>query len=282
MSNLEVRRIPFDFEEVPFLWNPEQPRFSMMMNQLSFVTIGFEKYICKAIRAAEPLITDPEVSEEARLFREQEAVHAVAHQKHVKGLIAQYPGLQYALDQVIQRYDDLFEAHPLKYHLGYTGGVEAIFTPFFRMILDNRAILFAGGDERVSSLLMWHFCEEIEHRSSALTIYNHVVGEYWYRISNTKGFLAFSRSLFEMMSEEFKKHVPNVPAEAYEGDPFESVPRIDKVKSSIGILGAQVPWHKPVHQRVPDYYQEWLDHWNAGDDVTRLYGQPPNKLKQAG
>ncbi|MFK7894691.1 MAG: metal-dependent hydrolase [Myxococcota bacterium] len=280
MSNLEVRRIPFDFEDVPFMWNPEQPRFSMMMNQLTFVTIGFERYICKAIRAAETEISDPEVATEARLFREQEAVHAVAHTKHVKGLVAQYPGLQSSLDKVVKFYDDLFEEHPLEFHLAYVGGTEAIFTPFFKMILDNRATLFAGGDERVSSLFMWHFCEEVEHRSSAITIYNHVVGKYWYRLTNTRKFLGLSGSLFELMAEEFKKHVPNIPEAAFEGSPFDSVPRIDKLRSSMGILGAQVPWHKPVNQAVPDYYAEWMAHWNAGEDVTRLYGQPAQELKK--
>jgi acetyl esterase/lipase len=31
-----------------------------------------------------------------------------------------------------------------------------------------------GGDPGVSPLMLWHICEEIEHRSSVLNIYNHV------------------------------------------------------------------------------------------------------------
>lgn len=283
MSNLEVRKIPFDFEDVPFMWNPEQPRFSVFMNQLSFQTIGFERYICRAMREAEGQISDPAIAEETRLFREQEGVHAAAHTKHVKGLIAQYPELQSSLDKINKIYDDLYEQHPLEYHLAYVGGLEAIFTPFFKMILDNRSSLFAGGDERVASLLMWHFCEEVEHRNSAIMIYNHIVGKYVYRMKTAKSCIALSGSMFELLLEDFKKYVPDIPAEGLTGSPFDSVPRMDKVRSSLSILNAQLPWHKPSNQTPPDYYAEWLAHWNAGDDVTRIYGQPPVKqLKKAG
>ena len=80
MSNLEVRKFDWDFEGIPFVWNPEQPRFSVLMNQITFVIISFERYITKAMRAAEPRITDEAVRQEARLFGQQEGVHAAAHQ----------------------------------------------------------------------------------------------------------------------------------------------------------------------------------------------------------
>ncbi len=275
MSNLEVRKFDWDFEGIPFVWNPEQPRFAVLMNQITFVIISFERYICKAMRAAESRITDPEVASEALLFKEQEGVHSIAHQQHAKALVAQYPGLQSVLDKSQQSYDELFESHPLEYHLAYAGGLEAIFTPFFKMILDNRAVLFSGGDSRLSSMLLWHFCEEIEHRSSALMVYNHVVGSYRYRISNTGHFRKHAGSLFEMAIEEFKAHVPDVPHEVYEGNPFASVPRGAQIRSTLGILSSQLPWHNPTHQPLPSYYDEWISHWTWGDDVTRLYGQPP-------
>jgi predicted metal-dependent hydrolase len=274
MSNLEVRKIPFDFQGAPFVWNPEQPRFSILMNQVGFLAIGFERYICKTFREAESRITDERIATEARLFREQEGLHASVHTKHAKALIEQHPGLQTALDRVIESYDELYDAHSLEYHLAYVGGLEAIFTPFFKMVLDNRAVLFSGGDTRVTSLLLWHFCEEIEHRSSALMVYDHVVGDYWYRLKNSRGFQAHTRGIVEMLTEEFKQNVPDVPSESYEGDPFAGVSRWGKFRSAMGILSSQLPWHDPAHQPIPDYYQEWLDQWTAGDDVTHIYGQP--------
>ena len=34
MSELEGRKFEWDFEGIPFLWNPEQPRFSVLMNEV--------------------------------------------------------------------------------------------------------------------------------------------------------------------------------------------------------------------------------------------------------
>ncbi len=275
MSELEVRKIPFDFEGAEFIWNPENPAFSILMNQITFFVIGFEKYMCKAMRAAEPLITDAAVAEEARLFREQEAVHSIAHRKHAKVLIERYPGLQASLDKTIDSYDQLFREQTLEYHLAYGGGLEAIFTPFFKMILDHRDVLYGGGDARLSSLFIWHFCEEIEHRSSALMVYDHVVGNYWYRLRNTWGFQRHTRSLFDMLTEEFKQHVHDVPSDYYELNPLEAIPRLDKIKAALGVFDSQMPWHDPVTQPLPDYYEEWLGYWQAGDDVRQIYGKRP-------
>ena len=281
MSSLEVRKFDWDFEGVPFIWNPEQPRFSVLMNQITFVIVSFERHIAKSMIAAHSRITDDAVATEARLFRQQESVHAVAHTQHARALLAQYPGLQSVIDKAQQSYDELWESEPLEYHLAYAGGLEAIFTPFFKMILDNRAILFSGGDARLASMLLWHFCEEIEHRSSALKVYDHVVGDYWYRIKNTRKFQAHAGSLFEMAIEEFKKHVPDVPHDVYEGNPFADVPRLATMRSAVGILSSQLPWHDPTHQPLPNYYDEWLVRWKAGDDVTQLYGRRPAISQEA-
>lgn len=274
MSTLEVRKIPFAFDGAAFIWNPENPAFSLLMNQITFYVIGFEKYMCKAMRAAESVITDPEVLEEARQFRAQEAVHSLAHREHAKILIEQFPGLQTALDKAIKSYDDLYDEQPLEYHLAYAGGLEATFTPFFKMILDHRDILYSGGDARVASLFLWHFCEEIEHRSSALIVYNHVVGKSWYRIRNIPSFYRHSSGIFKMLAEEFRRNVPGIPEEYYALNPFAGIPRIAKLKSLIGVVDSQMPWHNPDHQTLPDYYQEWLSHWNAGEDVRQIYGKP--------
>ena len=275
MSNLEVRKFDWDFEGIPFIWNPEQPRFSVLMNQITFVIIAFERHICKAMLEAESRITDPTVATEARLFRGQEGVHAAAHRRHANALLAQYPGLQSVLDKSQKAYDDLWESEPLEYHLAYAGGLEAIFTPFFKMIIDHREALFSGGDQRLSSMLLWHFCEEIEHRSSALMVYDHVVGDYWFRIKNTRKFQAHAGALFDMAIEEFKAHVPDVSHDAYTGNPFASVGNVARMRSAVGILGSQLPWHDPTHQPLPAYYDEWLGHWTSGEDVRQLYGRPP-------
>ncbi len=274
MSDLEVRKIPFEFEGAEFIWNPENPAFSIFMNQITFYVIGFEKFACKAMRAAEAVITDPAVAEEARLFREQEIVHSLAHRKHAKALFERYPELEETLNKTIKSFDELFAETSLKYQLAYAGGIEAVFTPFFKMILDNRETLYKGGDARLASLFLWHFCEEVEHRSSALMVYDHVVGSYLYRLRHAWGGLSHSASIMDMIKEDFKKHVHDVPQEYYDLSPYATIPFSAKVKATLGVLDAQMFWHNPDTQPLPDYYDEWMAHWNAGDDVTQVYGKP--------
>jgi predicted metal-dependent hydrolase len=272
MSDLKIRKIGFRFQDTDFIWNPENPFFSILMNKITFFVIGFEKYICQAINDAEPLIKNPAVLKEAKDFRTQESIHSMAHRKHAKALIERYPGLQETLDKVVQSYDRLYASKPLKYHLAYIGGLESIFTPFFKLLLDNRKMLFGGGDAQVSSLLVWHFCEEIEHRSSGIIVYDEVVGSYLYRVLNFRKFIAHSTGLFAMMDAEFQKHVADVPIEFYDPKRSRPLPLRGRLGSAIGVLMAQMPWHKPVHQSVPDYFQEWMGLYDSGADMTQAYG----------
>ena len=273
MSDLVVRQIDFDVDQAKFIWNPANPSFSVLMNQITFFVVGFEKYMCCVMRDAEAQITDAAVMEEARAFRQQEAIHAQKHMRHARALIAQYPALQGVLDKVLASYDDVYNTHPLEYHLAYAGGLEAIFTPFFKMILDHRAVLFEEGDAQVASLFVWHFCEEIEHRSSAYDVYNHVVGSHWYRIRNTGAFQKHTRDLFDMIKNEFELLVTDVPENAYTDNPFARIPIWAQLRSAVGVLASQFPWHDSVNQPLPDYYHEWLGHWQSGADVSQIVGK---------
>ena len=272
MIDLKVRRIPFNFDGVDFVWNKQNPEFAITMNKVSFFAIAFEKYICQAMRDVEPLVTDPRILQEVKDFRAQEGLHSMAHRKHVKALIAQTPALQGALDRAVALYDELYAAEPLKYHVAYTGGLESIFTPSFKVMLDHREHLF-NGDARVASLFLWHFCEEIEHRSSGLVIYDHVYGNYWYRVSRFKGFMRHVGTVIAAITEEFQKAFPEIPAEWMTGYSNYKIPRAAKMRSAFGIAMSQMPWHNPENQPLPEYFHEWSGHYDRGEDVTRVFGE---------
>ena len=272
MIDLKIRRIPFDFAGVDFVWNKADPAFAITMNKVSFFAIGFEKYICQAMNDAESLISDPRILQECKNFRVQESIHSVAHRKHCKALVAQTPALQAAIDRSVALYDELYAAETLKYHLAYVGGLESIFTPSFKLMLDNRDPLFLGGDTRVASLFLWHFCEEIEHRSSGLAVYDHVYGNYWYRVSRFKGFMAHVGRVIGAITEEFQKAFPDLPTEWFTGYSNYKMPRLGKLRSMYGITMSQMPWHNPEHQALPVYFNEWSARYDRGEDMTRTYG----------
>ncbi len=289
MTELEVRRIPFKFDDtVPFQWHP----------------IAFEKYIVTVTRQALSLISDAAVAKEADEFLRQEAQHSRAHRLHLKALIAQYPGLKETLDQAEADFDRLIETKSLNFNLAYIAAMEASFTPYFKLTLDHADEFLAPGDARVASLLAWHFVEEVEHRSSALVIYDAVVKNRWYRpwvaLQAGAHVLGVSFRIFD----GFYKHVPVEDAgmdprrlhpikgpllqlrtwrpfgrggrvvEDHQAPPSK-ITKNERWAMVLGELRAQVPSHDPEHQPLPDYADAWFEAYERGEDMTLSEGMVP-------
>jgi hypothetical protein len=100
-----------------------------------------------------------------------------------------------------------------------------------------------------------------------------VVGSHWYRIRNTGAFQKHTRDLFDMIKNEFELVVKDVPNNAYSDNPFASIPIRAQLRSAVGVLASQFPWHDSVNQPLPDYYGEWLGHWESGADVSQVVGK---------
>jgi predicted metal-dependent hydrolase len=300
MPHLEVRRPKFDFtDDVPWDWNPQNPGFSFFMNATSIIAICFEQMIVSAVQEAKPLIGDPEVAAEATAFLRQEAQHSSTHRKHVTALIKQYPRLQQTFDEAAASFDHLTATKPLDFRLAYIADLEATFTPSFKMLLDNEETLFRPGDDRVASLLIWHFVEEVEHRSSALVIYDEVVGRPWYRIRALPAVVKHLMSVLAIIADGVNAHVPEVdrkvdartllhthrmklalrrlnpfgpkePTPAFPGA-FSTVPFKDSVTAGARVLLSQTPFHNPAHEPLPELAGRWFERWDRGGDVTRWY-----------
>ncbi len=301
MTDLQVRKMRFGFadEPVPFLWNETNPAFSSMANAVSFLAVAFEKMIGQMIPEPTPLIDDPAVVAEAEAFVRQEGQHSMAHRQHVKALIARYPGLKDTLTQVTAAYDDLSANTPLRYPLAYTADLEATFTPVFKLMLDNDDTLFAPGDDRVASLFLWYFVEEVEHRSSALIIYDAVIDDPWYRMRVAPSVFRHVWAVLRIACAGFNAQVPlsdrKVDAISMFGMqarkkallqrlPFSKTPNDGPVGSAFGHLRArqmltafggvvrsQIPGHNPAGEQLPALAGQWFDRYDAGYDVTRWY-----------
>lgn len=270
MSDLVLRKIPFNFDGVEFMWNPENPAFAMTMNTVTFQAIGFEIYICRAMRDAEKFIADPAVLAEARMFTAQESVHSLAHRKHVKALVGRYPGLQSVLDESIADFDVIYKIEDLHFHLAYAANIEATFSPLFGTFIEHRHRLFGGGDPRISALMLWHFCEEIEHRSAALDIYNHVVGNRMFRLKMLRKVFGHIVANASRITEGFRRNMPDVPQAAYQGA-FAAIPKPAMARMIMGIVASQMPWHNPERGSVPAFYGAWRERYEGGEDMSALH-----------
>lgn len=301
MTDLIVRKLRFAFAEypVPFLWNEANPAFSSMANAVSLLAIGFEKMIGGMITEAMPLITDPAVAAEADAFVRQEGQHSMAHRGHAKALIKAYPGLRETVDECNAMFDKMAAEKSLDYRLAYTADLEATFTPVFKLMLDHDDTLFAPGDDRVASLFLWHFVEEVEHRSSALIIYDHVINDPWYRMRMAPSIFKHVMSVIKVACEGFNRHVPMADRKVdalslfstYRGkqawrrrmpfgwpadegpvvDAFKHLPKREMATAVAGIIRSQLPNHKPAHEKIPVLANEWFARYDDGYDVTKWY-----------
>jgi predicted metal-dependent hydrolase len=297
MTALQARRLNWDFDgDVPFLWLPGNPPFSAMMNAISVIAVAFEPYIVTAVREAMGTITDPGDREEAEAFLRQEAQHTRAHREHVNALVRRYPGLRATVSEAMAMYDRLREEEPLAFHLAYVADLEATFTPTFKLWLDHEEALFRPGDGRVASVLLWHFVEEVEHRSSALIIYGAVVQDPWYRVRALPHVRRHVMSVLEVITAGFNEHVPFeerqfdarnfLPRHRFRQQVMSLVtlgrrpapppvvgklPRARVMACTWGLLKSQMPGHDPARQPLPAFAGEWMRRYESGADVTRYY-----------
>lgn len=301
MTQLKIRNLPWRFGgDTPFQWNPANPAFGLGMNTLSFLGPAFERYIVTAVREAMHEIRDPGVRREADAFLTQEALHASAHRAHVKALTAQYPGLEEVSTELDRRFDELLANEPLHFHLAYIADIEATFTPMFDLFLRHRDRLFDNGDPRVAPLFLWHFVEEIEHRSSALIVYDEVVGKPWYRFRQVPKVFSHMAECANTCGRGFNRHVPKEVRLA-EGLEDATLSPIEILKRSFArrgrgasapsassgstgasvsenlvlacrLLRAQIPGHSPANERTPPFADEWIEAHERGKNVVDWYG----------
>lgn len=307
MTDLVVRKIPWDFDaSVPFLWQPANPNFGIFCNAFTFIAVPFERYIVSAVRKSQDRLNeDPDVGSEAEAFLRQEAQHASAHRKHMLALVEQYPELERCYDDANTAYDELIDEQPIEFHAAYIANLEATFTPLFKVILDNRDSLFGGGDQRVASLMMWHFVEEIEHRSSGLMLCRHINSDPWYRVKQIRRTFRHVGRLSALIAKTFDETVPfedrgasaqdlmsNSPLLSefkyrlpcgrlrrarHSGPPgmFHAVPTVSLAKMAWRLALSQTPHHDPADQPLPEWASTWMHAYDRGRDMTSFFGSPP-------
>ena len=306
MTNLVIRKIRWEFDAgVPFLWQPANPAFGMFCNVFTFIAVPFERYLIKALRQAQDAFeTAPEIAAEADAFLRQEGQHAAAHRKHMTALIERYPGLERAYDDATRMFDDLIAAHPVEFHAAYVANLEATFTPLFKVMLDNRDSLFGGSDPRVAGLMMWHFVEEIEHRSSGLILSRHLTPDPWYRVRRIRDTFRHIGEVAAVIARTVDEVVPIedrgmsavdlmspallIDEFVYRGPGgrrrrqrrtgtdtlFHSVPTGELARMVWRLTLSQMPHHDPAAQPLPAWAATWMAEYERGTDMTAFVDMP--------
>jgi len=184
IPNMEIRKLPFEFSsDIHPHWHKQKPEWSHMVNGTSLTMPFLEPYLIKTMRKANELIDSAALKNEVNLYIGQEGQHFQQHRKFNDILINNgYAELATIEAEMKQTYRHFENNKSLKFNLAYAAGFETMALGVAHWLINDKKYLFEGSDTNVASLILWHFVEEIEHKCVAIDAYNHLYGNYFYRI----------------------------------------------------------------------------------------------------
>jgi uncharacterized protein len=193
---IRARRPRFDLAESPVQWIPGDPMASHMMNVLHVLLPPGERWFCDVYREALPLITDEKLRRDVKGFMGQEATHARAHDAGCEYLarhgidttrvVAQGEWLRQNVGGATpfgRPVPKVLRRNWLVARLSAIAAIEHFTAVLGEWILnDSEALDADGANAPMLDLMRWHGAEEVEHRSVAFDVYQHVSGNYARRV----------------------------------------------------------------------------------------------------
>ncbi len=183
-ARMTVRRMRFPYPESPKAWwNPARPEFSHVVNAASLGMPYLEPYLIDTMRKAKERITDPALLKDVDLYIGQESTHFRQHQQWNKRLADLGYKAVPEMEAILKAdYESFAKNRSFAFNVAYAEGFEAMALTIGHMLVEEREHLFGGADPAVASLILWHFVEEIEHKTVTYDVFKALDGRYAWRI----------------------------------------------------------------------------------------------------
>ena len=181
------RKVKFDFNDIPKHWIPNDPISTHILNTAHMILPAGEFWFCRVFNKALPYVTDEKLKADVKGFIQQEAIHGRTHQ-HAQTYFDQH---QIDVKPFIQRMHYFFEIllgekplgiNALKFavnekrwlvlRLGIIAAIEHYTGVAGQWSLDNTSL--DDADPIMADLFRWHLAEEVEHRSVAFELFEHM------------------------------------------------------------------------------------------------------------
>ncbi len=266
-AGILVRRVQFEYPaDLEAHWHPARPEWSQVVNAASLLMPYLEPFLIDAIRAALPRLADPALVEEAKGYVGQEAHHSRQHRRFNDLLVARgYDGIPAYEQQLERDYARLTRERSLEFRLAYAAGFETMALALGHLLIRMRVPLFRGADPSVTSLVLWHFVEEIEHKRAAFDVYQAAVGRYGLRVRGlvhaTWHTLSRTRQAYRMLLRKDELW-----------GTWRTRVRMSLLMLRIfgyatpWILEALLPWHDPARFSDPEWARDWVRLYEAGEE----------------
>ncbi len=189
---IQPRKVKFEWQNTPVDWIPQQPFASYFINQINTMLPAGEFWFCRLYNRVLPRIQDPKLKADVQAFIRQEAMHAKAHQSaNDQYLAARHISpkrnlavMQYLFEKILadqpfgKDLPQFLEPQWDILRLGIIATVEHMTCVLGKYALYNTRWQMMGADPELLDLIKWHGAEEIEHRSVAFDLYQHLGGSY--------------------------------------------------------------------------------------------------------
>ncbi|MGH7962031.1 MAG: metal-dependent hydrolase [Candidatus Binatia bacterium] len=284
-EGIVARKVQFEFPpDFKPHWHPTKPEWSQLVNGASVILPYFEPCIIDAIRKATTHITDPALLTEAKAWISQESQHFRQHRRFNEMLIAKgYEQVRELEQQFAHDYGQIPQTKSLKFQVAYAAGTETMALAVGHMMIQQRDYFFRDADPAIASLWLWHLVEEIEHKNVAFDVYQHLYGDYWYRVYG----------LIYGMVHNFRRlrqaYIVLLKADGLWGK-WKTRWAIKKVAFRLltrmlpQVFLHALPGHDPAKIADPAWMQEWVALYDKGEqgllklDTTKVHLSPAAML----
>ncbi|WP_025274006.1 metal-dependent hydrolase [Haloglycomyces albus] len=191
---LQPRNVEFNWSKVPLHWIPNEPFATHTINVLHLLLPEGERWFIRVFEEALPYIQDEELRKDVLGFIGQEALHADAHERVLDHLKEQgidcepyQEHMRWLFHRALGDKPGLSESQSKRYLQERVALIAAIehFTAFLgQWALDAEGLDAANADPMMVDLLRWHGAEEVEHRSVAFDLAQHLAPSYPLRIKS--------------------------------------------------------------------------------------------------
>lgn len=179
---ITVRRMAFEYpERVEPDFIPGAAEESLLFIGLSLLLPYLEPYLIRSMNQAKKIITDPALVDDLARFNAQEGQHYKEHARfndRVRG--RDNPALLGLEAELKADYERFTAERPLRFNLAYAEGFEAMTAATAVMLMEE--VGQRGIPNEIEALMAWHAIEELEHRTVAFDVYEHVHGRWLYRL----------------------------------------------------------------------------------------------------
>lgn len=258
-----IRRMDLPFDGLSRHWAKGDPYLTHMLNGLHFVFPEGERFFIRSVRHFRDEAPD-ELRERIDRFFGQEAQHQRTHLHAFRAIAASGFEVQSFLDAYRRRaYEEIEPRRSPKLRLATTAALEHVTASLGEAALE--AIDTEGWDEDMRALFMWHAAEEIEHKSVAFDLLQHVDPSYGLRV---RGFVMGGVVLLTFWGQGLQHMLAQEAPE--DRAPSLAAARIMPARGWLKLAGRLLDYLRPsFHPDDHENYQLGIDYLTA---VGRLDG----------